>query len=64
VPNVVGRKLARAKSRLVHAHCRVGQVTKRRSSSAKRGRVLAESPKAGRTLQSGARINLKVGKGR
>jgi beta-lactam-binding protein with PASTA domain len=64
VPNVVGQRLAGARSKLARAHCRVGRVTRRRSSAAKRGRVLAESPKAGKTLRSGARIDLKVGKGR
>jgi len=63
VPNVVGQKLARAKARILRAHCRVGRVTKKVSSMRKKGRVLSQSPKAGRRLPNRSRINLKVGKG-
>jgi beta-lactam-binding protein with PASTA domain len=64
VPNVVGQKLARAKSRIVRAHCRVGNITRKHSSLKKRGRVLSQAPRPGRTLKQGAKVNLKVGKGR
>jgi beta-lactam-binding protein with PASTA domain len=45
-------------------HCRVGAITRRPSSPAKKGRVLAQRPRAGKTLRKGAKVNLKVGKGR
>jgi len=61
---VVGLKLARAKARIRARHCAVGRITKVTSSQAKKGRVLAQRPKAGRTLRKGARVALKVGKGR
>jgi beta-lactam-binding protein with PASTA domain len=64
VPRVVGQKLVKARRKIAHAHCRIGKIAKKRSSLAKKGRVLAQSPKAGRTLRNGARINLTVGKGR
>jgi beta-lactam-binding protein with PASTA domain len=60
---VVGLKLAKAKTRIRKRHCRVGKITRKTSSQAKRGRVLSQKPKAGRTLRAGARVNLKVGKG-
>jgi eukaryotic-like serine/threonine-protein kinase len=63
VPNVVGQKLAKAKARIVSRHCRVGRITRAHSTLAKKGRVLSESPKAGKTLRKGARVNLRVGRG-
>jgi beta-lactam-binding protein with PASTA domain len=56
-------KLAKAKARIVARHCRVGRVTRKHSSLRLKGRVLSQSPKAGKTLRRGARVNLKVGKG-
>jgi len=64
VPRVVGKLLPRAKARIKKAHCRVGSVTRRASSNAKRNRVLAQKPRAGRRLRRGARVNLIVGRGR
>jgi beta-lactam-binding protein with PASTA domain len=58
---VVGQKLARAKAKIVSRHCKVGKITRAHAGAAKRGRVLAQRPKGGRTLKKGARISLKVG---
>jgi uncharacterized repeat protein (TIGR01451 family) len=63
VPKVVGKKLAAAKSRIRAAHCRVGKITKKKSSRKKKGRVLAQSPKPGKTLPAGSKVKLTVGKG-
>jgi uncharacterized repeat protein (TIGR01451 family) len=63
VPKVVGKKLAVAKSRIRAAHCRVGKITKKKSSRKKKGRVLAQSPKPGKTLPAGSKVKLTVGKG-
>jgi beta-lactam-binding protein with PASTA domain len=63
VPKVVGLKLAKAKARIKKAHCRVGKVTKRFSTRKKKGRVLSQRPKPRKTLKSGAKVNLVVGKG-
>jgi len=60
---VLHLKLAKAKARIVSRHCRVGRVTRKHSSHRLKGRVLSQSPKAGKTLNRGARVNLKVGKG-
>jgi len=64
VPKVVGLKLAKAKKRIRARHCRAGKITRKHSSLAKKGRVLAQNPKAGKVLRVDARVNLKVGKGR
>jgi beta-lactam-binding protein with PASTA domain len=56
-------KLAKAKVRIRKRHCRVGTITRKHSSLAKKGRVLSQSPKAGKRLRNGAKVSLKVGKG-
>ena len=63
VPNVLGNTLARAKSRIRHNHCRVGKVTRKFSSRRLRGLVIKQSPRAGRRLANGHKVNITVGKG-
>ena len=63
VPNVIGKLLPKAKARIAKAHCRVGTVTKKPSTPKKKGRVLAQRPRAGKKLRNGARVKLTVGKG-
>jgi eukaryotic-like serine/threonine-protein kinase len=63
VPKVVGKTVAAAKTRIKHAHCRVGKITRKHSSARKKGKVIAQSPRAGRRLANGAKVNLVVGKG-
>jgi beta-lactam-binding protein with PASTA domain len=63
VPNVVGMTVGKAKSKLVHAHCRVGRVTPTASSASKKGKVLSQAPVPHKKLKNGAKINLTVGKG-
>jgi hypothetical protein len=58
VPNVVGRKLARAKRALIAAHCRTGAVVHRRRHHA--GRVLSQSPQPGATRGAGSAVRLTV----
>ena len=62
VPSLVGRRLARARTLLAQANCRLGTVT-RRNSFRPRGRVLRQSDLAGRVLPQGSRINLVVSRG-
>jgi hypothetical protein len=64
VPNVRGRSLKQAKSRIRRAHCKTGQVVRTYSRSVRRGRVISQAPKAGARKQQGARIRLVVSKGR
>jgi PASTA domain-containing protein len=63
VPKVVGKPLSAAKKRLNAAHCGVGKIT-RVYSKVKKGRVAAQSPKPGGRLKSGAKVALRVSKGK
>jgi hypothetical protein len=63
VPKVVGLTLAKAKTKIVKAHCAVGKVSKKTSPASKKGKVLAQSPKPGKKLKNHAKVNLTVGKG-
>jgi beta-lactam-binding protein with PASTA domain len=60
---VVGNTLSRAKSRIRHNHCSVGRVTRKFSSNRLKGHVIKQSPRAGRRLANGHKVNLTVGKG-
>jgi beta-lactam-binding protein with PASTA domain len=60
VPRVIGLKLARARARIRAAGCRVGRI--RRARSRRVGRVLAQTPRAGRIRPLEARIALVVGR--
>ena len=63
VPRVVGKTLSAAKRMLKAAHCGVGKTT-RVYSKLKKGRVVAEKPRAGAHLKSGAKVALTVSKGK
>jgi hypothetical protein len=63
VPRLIGLKLRTARAKIARAHCHVGKITRRFSSLRKKGKVLAQKPRAGRRLTVGARVNLVVGKG-
>ena len=60
---MVGKTLAKAKSRIRHNHCRVGKITRKFSSAKKKNHVIKQSPRAGRRLANGHKVNLIVGKG-
>lgn len=60
VPNVVGRKLDRARAAILRAHCGVGRV--RRARSRRAGRVISQSPRGGVVKPAGYRIKLVVGR--
>jgi PASTA domain-containing protein len=62
VPRLRHRLLAPAKRAIRSAHCAVGRVTRKESADRNRGRVIAQSPAAGRTFAAGKRVNLAVGK--
>lgn len=63
VPKVKGKKLKAARRALRHAHCRVGQI-KRRFSRAKKGRIIAQKPRAGRHRPARTRVKLVLSRGR
>ncbi|MEK6274902.1 MAG: PASTA domain-containing protein [Actinomycetota bacterium] len=64
VPNVRGKKLAAAKTSIKKARCTVGKVARKASKRVKKGRVISQSPRAGASVPSGAKVNLVVSKGR
>jgi len=61
VPRVVHKRLATARSRIRRANCSVGRIRRVRARRF-RGRVVAQSPRPGRVLRQGARVNLVVGR--
>jgi 6-phosphogluconolactonase (cycloisomerase 2 family) len=63
VPNLAGKKLGAAKRKIRAAGCRVGKVTRRAGSTAKRGRVVAQGPKAGREVAAGTAVRLTLVRG-
>jgi glucose/sorbosone dehydrogenase/PASTA domain-containing protein len=62
VPRVVGLKLRAAKLRLRRSHCRPGRVRTKRAAVRKRGRVVAQSPRAGARRPAGAKVRMTVGR--
>ena len=64
VPKVVGKTLVKAKAAIKRRHCRTGGVARAFSKKVRRGRVLAQHPRAGKHLAQGARVNLVVSRGR
>jgi uncharacterized delta-60 repeat protein len=61
VPRVIHLRLAAARSRIKDGHCRVGRIRRVRAPRF-RGRVIAQSPRAGKRLTRGARVNLVLGR--
>jgi hypothetical protein len=62
VPRLVGRALYLAKDTLDQTNCRLGKVTKVRSTKKNRRRVLWQSRAPKLRLPAGSKINLKIGK--
>jgi hypothetical protein len=62
-PKVTGKTLAAAKRAIRAAECAVGKVA-RRAATAKKNRVVAQSPKAGTTRPRGTKVNLVVSRGK
>ena len=54
--------LTAVKKRIAKAHCRVGKIRFKSAPKKKRNRVLSQSPKPGKSLKKGARVNLVVGR--
>jgi hypothetical protein len=62
VPNVKGKTLTAAKAAIHRAGCSVGSIRHRTSSTHSRGRVLAQSLRAGSTHAHGTKIALTIGR--
>jgi hypothetical protein len=63
VPKVLGKTVAAATTAIRRAHCRLGKITRVPSIRSKIGKVLRQSPTAGRRLANGTKVNLAVGRG-
>lgn len=63
VPSVVGKTVAAAKRALLRARCTLGAVVRVRRHDVRRGRVVAQRPRAGTTLRPGGRVDLVVSRG-
>jgi alpha-tubulin suppressor-like RCC1 family protein len=59
VPNVVGKRLAKARLAVALAHCAVGRVVRVATSRAKNV-VVRQNPKAGKRLKGGSKVNLSI----
>lgn len=57
VPKLAGKTLTPAKRALSKAHCKLGNVSKRRARG-KVGVVISQKPKAGTRLKSGSRVSV------
>jgi hypothetical protein len=62
VPALVGLKQSVAKQRLQRHGCKSGVVSRVKGPRAKVGKVISQTPKAGKVLAPGSRVNLKVGR--
>ena len=62
VPSVLGLSLAKARARIRSRQCHLAKVAYRRVRKAKRGRVIAQSPRPGRRLVNHAKVRLIVGR--
>ena len=63
VPKTKGMKLGAAEKALRRAHCRVGKIKHEKSRRVRSGRVASTTPRAGRTLKAGRKIELFVSRG-
>jgi beta-lactam-binding protein with PASTA domain len=61
---VVGSKLRTASARIRARHCRVGALHYVHSTTKRKGRVVRESPAAGKRLGNNAKVSLWLGRGR
>jgi hypothetical protein len=64
VPQVTGKGFKAAKGKITHANCSVGKIKRAFSNHVKKGRVISQKPKAGKHLAAGAKVSLKLSKGK
>jgi subtilisin family serine protease len=57
VPRLRGKTVVQARVALARAHCSLGQVKR-----AGKGRITAQSPRAGKRVAAGARVRVKLGR--
>lgn len=62
VPGLGGKKLKAAKQAIRSAGCKPGEVSKRKGATAKNGKVVGQSPRAGRKVAAGTAVKVTLGK--
>lgn len=60
VPSLTGKKLKAAKKKAKKANCKIGKVKKLGDATTKTGKVSKQSPKPGKVLAPGSKINVKL----
>jgi hypothetical protein len=60
VPRLIGLKLRTAKKRLKKAHCKLGQVTRKKAKHRRHGRIFRQSPRAGVKKSRGTKVAVVV----
>lgn len=60
VPQLKGKKLQAAKKKLKKAGCKPGKVKKLHGATAKTGKVSKQSPKSGKILAPGSKVNITL----
>jgi Tol biopolymer transport system component len=63
VPRLRNKPLRAAKRAIRRANCAVGRVTRTRSSTVRRGRVIAHRPRVGARRPAGANVRLTISRG-
>jgi hypothetical protein len=61
VPKLNGKKLKAAKKKLRKASCKLGKVTRKKGVTDKTGKVVKQSPKPGKQLAPGSKVNVRLG---
>jgi hypothetical protein len=62
VPKLKGKTVRNSKRALGRAGCKLNKVSKRRAAKKKKGKVVAQSAKAGKVLAPGTKVNITIGK--
>ena len=62
VPKLAGKHLKAVKKSLKQASCKLGTVKKIAGPASKAGKVVKQSPKAGKALAPGSKVSVKLGK--
>jgi beta-lactam-binding protein with PASTA domain len=60
VPRLTGRTLTSARRALQRSGCAPGRIAHTSRRGARAGRVVSQSPKAGRRVREGARVSVVV----
>jgi hypothetical protein len=61
VPKLNGKKLKPVKTKLKQAGCRLGSVTKKKGVTSKSGKVVKQTPTAGKVLTPGSKVSVRLG---